>query len=76
MNKPQHVVHNPNGGWDVLGAGNSRATAHTETKEQAIQRARTISQNQHSELIIHNLNGRISQKDSHGHDPNPPKDKD
>lgn len=73
MGKNQHVVHNPNGGWNVKGEGNSRATLHTNTKAQATKAARTISQNQHSELIIHGMNGKIQSRDSHGHDPHPPK---
>ncbi|SYW00387.1 conserved hypothetical protein [Oenococcus oeni] len=76
MGKNQDVLPNSNGGWDVHGEGNSRATVHTDTKIEAIKKARQISQNQHSELIIHNRDGKIAQKDSHGHDPNPPKDKD
>ncbi|MGM9605089.1 MAG: DUF2188 domain-containing protein [Faecousia sp.] len=34
---------------------------------------RIIAQNQHSELLIHGTNGQIRAKDSHGHDPYPPK---
>lgn len=68
----QHVVPHGNG-WAVKGEGNSRATAITNTKREAIDRAREISQNQGTELVIHNRNGQISQKDSHGHDPFPPR---
>ncbi|SYW16217.1 DUF2188 domain-containing protein [Oenococcus oeni] len=75
MGKAQHVVRDPNDGWDVLGQGNSKATIHTDTKMEAIQKAREISQNQHSELIIHNLDGTVAQKENYGHDPNSPKDK-
>ncbi len=39
-------------------------------------RGREISKNQGSELVIHGKDGKIQQKDSHGKDPNPPKDKD
>lgn len=68
----QHVV--PRGsGWAVKGEGNSRATALTNTKREAIDRAREISRNQGTELVIHNRNGQIGQKDSHGHDPYPPR---
>ncbi|WP_225364174.1 DUF2188 domain-containing protein [Lentilactobacillus parakefiri] len=31
-----------------------------------------IADNQHSELVVHNRDGKISRKDSHGHDPHPP----
>ncbi len=68
----QHVVPRGNG-WAVKGEGNSRATALTNTKREAIDRAREISRNQGTELVIHNRNGQISQKDSHGHDPYPPR---
>ncbi len=68
----QHVV--PHGdGWAVKGEGNSRATKVTNTKKEATDIARQISRNQSSELLIHNRNGRISHRDSHGHDPFPPK---
>lgn len=68
----QHVVPHGNG-WAVKGEGNSRATVITNTKREAIDRAREISRNQNTELVIHNRNGQIGQKDSHGHDPYPPR---
>ena len=73
MGKTQHVVPSKNNGWNVKGEGNTKATKHFDTKKQAIDYARKISNNQKSELVIHNKDGRISQKDSHGHDPYPPK---
>lgn len=69
MGKDQHVVPNTNGGWDIVGTGNSRATRHTDTKADATNIARNIARNQNSELVIHNRDGQISAKDSHGHDP-------
>ena len=71
----QHVVPNPNGGWDVKGAGNSRATRHTDTQREAINIAKNIARNQNSEAIIHGRDGRIRDKDSYGNDPIPPRDK-
>ena len=53
MGKNQHVVPAKNGGWNVKGAGNSRATVHTPPKSEANNIARQISRNQGSELIIH-----------------------
>ena len=73
MGKNQHVVPSKNNGWNVKGAGNTKATKHFDTKKTAIDYARNISKNQKSELVIHNKDGRIAQKDSHGHDPYPPK---
>ena len=53
MGKNQHVIPHPAGGWQVKGAGNTRATVRTSTQKQAINVAREISRNQHSELVIH-----------------------
>lgn len=69
MAKSHHVVPNPLGGWDVKVSGGQKSIKHTDTKQQAVDTARPISQNQKTELVIHNKDGRISQKDSHGHDP-------
>ena len=71
--KQHHVVPNPNGGWDIKIADAQRASAHCTTKEEAITVGRTISKNQRSELFIHNKDGRIANRDSHGNDPFPPK---
>ena len=68
-----HVVHNPDGGWDVRRGGADRASAHLDTKQEAIDAGREISQHQQTELRIHNLDGKIAQSDSHGGDPYPPK---
>jgi len=68
-----HVTPNGGNGWKVLKGGGERPSAILPTKVQAIERAREISRNQGTELVIHNLNGRISGSDSHGHDPYPPK---
>lgn len=69
MAKSHHVVPNANSGWDVKVSGGARAIKHFETKQPAIDLARQISQKQGSELIVHNKNGQIGQKDSHGNDP-------
>lgn len=73
MGKNQHVVPDKNGGWNVKGAGNSRATKHTETQSEAIQIAKNIAKNQGSELFIHGKNGRIRERNTYGDDPFPPK---
>jgi hypothetical protein len=72
MGKNQHVVPHE-GGWAVRGAGNERATSVHETQSAAIQAARGIAQNQHSELLIHGRNGQIRERDSFGGDPFPPR---
>ena len=69
----QHVTRHFAGGWQVKGAGNSRATARTSTQKEAIAVARSIAINQKSEVVIHGTNGQIRAKDSYGNDPHPPK---
>jgi hypothetical protein len=75
VRKSHHVVPNSEGGWDVKKGGGDRSSGHFDLKKDAVDRAREISRNQKSELVIHNLDGKISQSDSHGGDPYPPKDK-
>jgi len=72
MSKNQHVVTHDDG-WAIRGEGNKKVTKVADTQKEAIQIAREISRNQHSELIIHGRNGRIRERDSHGNDPFPPK---
>lgn len=69
----QHVTRHSAGGWQVKGAGNSRATVRTSTQKEAIDVARSIAINQKSEVVIHGTNGQIRAKDSYGNDPYPPK---
>ena len=73
MAKNQHVTPHPKGGWQVKGAGNSRATVRTDTQKQAIDIGCLIAKNQQAELVIHRSNGQIRDKNSYGNDPFPPK---
>ena len=73
--KHTHVVPDPNGGWNVKQDNAHRASKHTDTKAEAEKAAREISRNQKTELVVHNLDGKIARSDSHGHDPCPPEDK-
>ena len=70
--KNQHVVPH-DAGWAVKGAGNSKATSVHATQAEAIEQARSIAQNQGSEMLIHRQNGQIREKNSYGNDPFPPK---
>lgn len=69
-----HVVHNPDGGWDVKRGGGERASGHYDTKQKAIDAGREISIHQGTEFLIHGMDGKIQSSDSHGNDPCPPKD--
>ncbi len=71
--KTTHVVPHPNGGWSIKQGGSQRSSGLFDRKIDAIANARRISRNQGSELYIHNKDGKISQKDSHGNDNYPPK---
>ena len=71
-NRSTHVVPNSNSSWDIKQSGGQRPSGHFDTKQDAIDRAREISRNQATELVIHNKDGKISGKDSHGNDPFPP----
>ena len=73
MGKNQHVTPHPQGGWQVKGAGNQRATVRTDTQAQAKAIARNIARNNRAELIVQGTNGRIRAKSSYGNDPYPPK---
>lgn len=71
--KSTHVVPNPDGGWDIKQSGATRSSGHFDKKQDAVDRARGISRNKGSELYIHNKDGKIGKKDSHGKDPFPPR---
>lgn len=66
--KNQHVTKHQDG-WQVIGAGNSKATAVTNTQAEANEIAKRIATNQRSEVLIHGRNGQIRDKNSYGNDP-------
>ncbi|AMQ06779.1 DUF2188 domain-containing protein [Sporosarcina psychrophila] len=74
MSNNQHVTKHEDG-WQVKGAGNSKATRVVDTQKEAIEIARGIAINKESEVVIHGRDGKIRDKDSYGNDPYPPKDK-
>jgi hypothetical protein len=62
-----------NGGWRVHKPGDKRDITHTENKTEAINKARDIAKNQKTELRIQNKDGKISESNSYGRDPFPPR---
>jgi Uncharacterized protein conserved in bacteria (DUF2188) len=74
-NKPVWVSPHKDG-WSVKTQGNKKPSKVFDTQKEAIDQARKQAQNNESELIIQGKQGQIRQKDSHGHDSCPPKDKD
>jgi hypothetical protein len=72
--KNQHVIPSGND-WAVKGEGNTKKKSIHSTQKDAIKSAISIAKNQKSEVVIHNKQGKIRDKDSYGNDPIPPKDK-
>lgn len=76
MGKNIHVTHRKDEDkWAVIGEGDDRASSLHDTQREAIDIGRDIARNNKSELVIHDRDNRIRDKDSFGNDPNPPKDK-
>ena len=73
MAKNIHVTKRPDGKWQAIGEGNSRASYVTKTQEQARLKARGQAIKNHSEVLVHGVNGKIRARDSYGNDPYPPK---
>jgi hypothetical protein len=79
MKKTYHVTSDTEGRWVVRRSGSERAQKAFDTKKDAIdfakEHATRISQKDAVEVYIHRRDGQISQKDSYGADPKPPKQK-
>jgi Uncharacterized protein conserved in bacteria (DUF2188) len=61
-----HVV--PQGGdWGIEVGGNIRSTHNT--RDEAIRHGRHLAEELAGELVIHDSDGRVREKDSHGNDP-------
>lgn len=74
MGKNQFVVRRGKE-WAVIGANNTKATRVVSTQKEAIGIARSIAQNQHSEIRVQDRNGHFRVCNSYGNDPCPPIDK-
>jgi hypothetical protein len=73
MKNQHHVVPNSEKGRDVNRAGGARVSAHTESKQTAVDIGRELSRRQGTEFVIHGKDGKIQQSDSQGNDPFPPR---
>lgn len=69
MKGDYRVLPNGDDGWKVQRDGSQRATARFDTKAEATSDARGRSRNAGAELFIHNRDGQIGARDSHGNDP-------
>lgn len=72
--KDIHVVPHQDG-WATRREDATRAGHVTDTKREAEGLARQQARRDHVEVVIHNRGGKISDSDSYGKDPYPPRDK-
>ena len=72
--KDIHVVPHKDG-WATKKEGASRAGVVTDTKAEALEKAREQARRENVEVVIHKKDGTIQDSDSYGNDPHPPKDK-
>lgn len=76
MGKNIHITHRKaEKKWAVIGEGDKRASGLFDTQGEAAKAGRPLALKNKSELVIHDRNNRIRDKDSFGNDPNPPQDK-
>jgi hypothetical protein len=62
--KNQHIMKHPDGGWQVKGEGNTKATKRFKTKDEAVAYAKTIAENQGSTIVPHKKDGKLQKKTS------------
>ena len=72
--KTHHVVHNPNGGWNVKKGGASRASKSFQKQTDEIDYAKSVAKKNRSELFIHRRDGTIRKRSNYGNDPYPHRD--
>lgn len=74
--KNVHVVPDHSDGdlnWKIKTEGSEKAYRIVENKAEAETIARQVAINNNAELIVHNKDGRVSERNSYGHDPFPPR---
>ena len=71
-----HTVYNAERKmWETKREGEKDPIASSRKKTTAQEKSRREAKKTKVEHIIHNMDGKISDSDSYGNDPNPPKDK-
>jgi Uncharacterized protein conserved in bacteria (DUF2188) len=63
----------PAGGWQNKVEGNQRASNIAPTKARAQEKGREMAIDRRTEHKIQNQKGQISERNSYGNDPHPPK---
>lgn len=69
---PVHTVPHEDG-WANRREGSDRVSRTFDTKRAAQEAGRETARRENTEHVIHNRDGKISEKNSYGNDPNPPK---
>ena len=72
MKKNIHVFYK-NEKWISKEENSENNLNSFDTKDEAIEYSRKIAKKNKAELIIHNINNKISNRDSYGNDSYPPK---
>lgn len=71
-----HTVYNSNREmWETKKEGQAKPLASSHTKVAAEEKSAKEAKKALVDHVIHNKDGKISDKDSYGKDPNPPIDK-
>lgn len=63
-----HVLPSKQNDWLIKASSDKSWMARRHLKKDAIAYARVIARLRKAELVIHNKDGKIALKDSHGHD--------
>lgn len=70
-----HTVYNSDRKmWETKAEKTEKPIKSAHTKEQAVKNSVKVAKEKKVEHVIHNKDGKISDKDSYGKDPNPPVD--
>ncbi len=73
MKKNIHVVKRADGQWAVERESAHRASRLVATQREAANLGKELAKRDKVELVIHDVNGGIREKNSFGNDPFPPK---
>lgn len=75
-NKNIHTVFNSDRHmWETKIEKQEKPLSYSHTKDIAIEKSIREAKEREVEHVIHNKDGKISDKDSYGNDPFPPRDK-
>lgn len=61
----KHVVPTPSGGWAVKSSDSTRSSRSFPTQAEAVQYARSLAKDAHTELYVHSADGSVVSKNSY-----------